>query len=256
MASPADLGWPADLDQWNGHLRDRGPIYTETLYHLSDYQADHWRVVEPCNAITASIFVFIVIYWLVRLRGEYRRHPFVLAGMVILLVGGVGGTIFHAFRQWPLFLVMDFVPIALLSLMASIYLWIRLRPGWLPWWFVVLLAVTAMSLLNLFISVLQPARQVSIVLHYLTLAVLIVTPLVLVLIRTRGRHSQWIKLGLVCFGFAILFRYLDPVLSALPTGTHFLWHLGGAATTCCLIEYFYRIETEPLAALPAQAVVA
>jgi hypothetical protein len=252
MPSPAELGWPADLDQWNGHLRDRGPIYTETLYHHADYVADQWRVVEPCNAITASIFIFIVGYWLVRLRGEYRRHPFVLAGLVILLVGGVGGTIFHAFRQWPIFLFMDFVPIALLSLMASIYMWVRLRPQWM----VVLFAIVGISLLNLFISVLNPARQVGIILHYITLAVLIVTPLALVLIRTRGRHSQWIKLGIVCFGFAILCRYLDPVLSALPTGTHFLWHLGGAATTCCLIEYFYRIETEPLAVLPAEPVAA
>ncbi|HEV3146488.1 MAG TPA: hypothetical protein VGZ47_21555 [Gemmataceae bacterium] len=252
MAEAADLGWPAELDQWNGHLRDRGPIYTETLYHHAAYEANNWHVVEPCNAITASVFIFIVGFWLIRLRGQYRRHPFVLAGMVILLVGGVGGTIYHAFRQWPVFLYMDFGPIALLSLMAAIYLCARLRLQW----YLVVLAIFGIVLLNFFLFLLDLAGQVRILVGYLLLAVLIVTPLALVLIRTRGRHSQWIKLGVVSFAFAILFRYLDPVLSTLPTGTHFLWHLGGAATTYCLIEYFSRIEIEPLAASPVQAFAA
>jgi hypothetical protein len=253
MAAETEVFDAGNIDQWNGRLpRDHGPVYTETLHNLPAYFADGWRVVEPCNAITASVFVFIVVYWLIRLRGQYRNHPFVMCGLPILLIGGIGGTLYHAFRQWPIFLFMDFGPIALLSLMAAIYLWLRLRPQW----YLVVLAIFGIVVLNLSLFALDLAGQVRILVGYLFLAVLVVTPLVLVLIRTRGRHSQWIKLGVVCFGLAILCRYLDPVLSTLPTGTHFLWHLGGAATTYCLIEYFYRIETEPLSALPVQSVTA
>src|SRR5262249_38961171 len=244
MPDPASPLAPDSSDPWSAQLPDHGPVYTETLHRWNPY------IVEPCNAITASIFVFIVIYWLVRLRGRYRSYPFMMCGMAILLAGGIGGTIYHAFREWRFFFYLDVVPIVLLSAVAAIYLWIRLRPKWMY----VFLAVSGVLILNLAAYFFRPQRHLAIILHYLSLAALVITPLVVVLVRTRYRHANWIKLAVVCFGFAFLFRFLDPVLSQLPPGTHFLWHLGGAATTYCLMEYFYRIESEPLVALPLQPV--
>jgi hemolysin III len=171
--------------------------------------------------------------------------------MAILLAGGIGGTIYHAFRQWQFFFYLDVVPIVLLCAVAAIYLWIRLRPKWMY----IFIALAIVPIVNLVTYFFRGQRHLAIMVHYLSLAALVVTPLVMVLVRTNYRHAKWIKLALVCFGFAFLFRFLDPVLKQLPTGTHFLWHLGGAATTYCLMEYFYRIETEPLAPLPAPAVV-
>src|SRR5262245_51724686 len=113
------------FDQWHTQMPDNGPVYTETVHRWNPY------VVEPCNAITASVFVFIVIIWLVRLRGHYRSYPFMMCGMAILLAGGIGGTIYHAFRQWQFFFYLDVVPIVLLCAVAAIYLWIRLRPKWM-----------------------------------------------------------------------------------------------------------------------------
>jgi hemolysin III len=82
---------------------------------------------------------------------------------------------------------------------------------------------------------------------------LILVPAAIVLIRTRYRYLNLILLTLVCFGFAILFRFLDPVMGPiLPMGSHWLWHVGGAACTVILSEYYYRIETEPIAPLPWQ----
>src|SRR5579864_6353866 len=164
MAAGTEVFGAGTIDQWNGRLpRDHGPIYTETLHNLPAYFADGWRMVEPCNAVTASVFIFIAAFWLVRLRGRYRRHPFVMSGLVILLVGGIGGTVYHAFRQWPIFLAMDFVPISLLSLMAAIYLWVRLRP---QWYFVVLIIV-GIVLLMLAMVALRPPGQMGINVGYL-----------------------------------------------------------------------------------------
>jgi len=236
-------------DPWHDNLRDGGPVYTETLHNWDTYEAGNWHVIEWCNAITALAFVVIVVVWLVRLRGQYRAHPFVLTGMAILLVGGIGGTIYHAFRKWPFFLAMDVVPIALLCAIASIYLWVRLRPRW----YYVAAAILAVVAVNGGDYFVRTHRHLAIIINYLSLTALIVVPLIIVLVRTRFRHSNWIKLGVVCFGFAILFRFLDPILRQLPTGTHFIWHLGGAATTYCLTEYFYRIETEPLSPLPIES---
>lgn len=219
-------------------IADHGPLYVET---------DFSRVIrEPCNAITAFLFVILALFWLYRLRGRFRQHPFTTFCLPILLVGGVGGTLFHALRIHPIFFYMDVIPILILVLLGAGYLWIRLRPR-----FVHLLAMLLLLVLMQLPFALSRETHYAIVAHYLTLATLILVPVTLTLVKTRFRHVQLIKLTLVCFGWAILFRFLDPLTAPiLPgLGTHWLWHTFGAITTALLAEYFYRLETEPLAPL-------
>ena len=52
-----------------GRGPDGGPMYLET--NLERF------IAEPFNAASAAMFLLIVAYWLVRLRGQYRRHLFV-----------------------------------------------------------------------------------------------------------------------------------------------------------------------------------
>jgi hypothetical protein len=224
-----------DPDYWNQRLADRGPPYVETDFSRA--------IVEPCNAITAFFFVLIVIYWVWKLWGHFREHPFVCLCMPILLAGGIGGTLYHALRRYPVFFFLDVVPIGLLVVMGSIYLWIRLRPRL---WHVLVLAVGVLVFPLLF--VLHVETHVAIVIHYAMLALMVLIPVTIVLIRTRYRHVNLIKLTLVCFGFALLFRFIDPLSAkVLPgIGTHWLWHTLGALTTTILAEYFYRLETEPI----------
>src|SRR5262249_17678621 len=80
-------------------------------------------------------------------------------------------------------------------------------------------------------------------LSYAMLALLILVPLTIVLVRTRCRHVGWVATALVAFGIAWFCRLADgwegPLL---PMGTHWLWHTFGAITTAALTEYVYRIE--------------
>jgi len=207
-------GW-----QYGERIADHGPLYVET---------DFTRLIrEPCNAITAFLFVILSLVWLYRLRGQYRLHPFTTVCLPILLIGGIGGTLFHAFRRHPIFFYMDVIPILVLVLLGAGYLW------------------------ELPFALLRETHY-AIVAHYVTLATLILIPVAVTLVKTRFRHAQLIKLTIVCFGWAILFRFLDPLTAPiLPgLGTHWLWHTLGAVTTALLAEYFFRLETEPLAPLP------
>src|SRR5947209_1228716 len=96
----------AAVDYWTDRLAsDKGPIYVET--NLNRF------IREPFNAVTALAFVVLVIVWLVRLRGRYRQHPFLMACLPILLAGGIGGTLYHGLRRWPAMLVLDVAPIGL-----------------------------------------------------------------------------------------------------------------------------------------------
>jgi hypothetical protein len=233
----------ADVDLLNTRLPDNGPRYAET---------DLTRFIrEPFNAVTALAFVAIVVVWLVRLRGRYRQHPFLMTCLPILLAGGIGGTLYHGLRRWPAMLALDVVPIVLLVVAGSIYLCIRLWPKRWP------IVVACMPLTFLPIpaaDALHLKMHTAIIIHYMMLATLILVPVALTLIRTRFRHANLIWLTLTFFGLAILCRYLDPFSAAvLPMGTHWLWHLGGAATTAVLSEYFYRLEREPLAAAEPEA---
>jgi hypothetical protein len=81
---------------------------------------------------------------------------------------------------------------------------------------------------------------------YAFLASLILLPAILVLIRMRFRFGGWVVAGVVSFAAALFFRFADDIRDGagplLPMGTHWLWHLFGAAATAFVLEYFYRLE--------------
>ena len=231
---------PEAPDTPNPILRgpDRGPLYTETPAELKAGLTYPGTVAAPWNAATAFLFVLIVVYWAVRLRGRIRRHPFLAISLPLLFVGGVGGTLYHGLRAWVGFFLMDVLPIYLLGLIVSVYWWVRLGPRVRN----LLLMIVVLCFFQL-IGTWQLENQWKIQLSYAMLAMLIVVPLALVLIRTRARHWPWVATAFVSFGIAWFFRIADTWEPALlPMGTHWLWHTFGAATTFALAEYVWLIE--------------
>lgn len=89
---------------------DGGIIYGETnMHHLFP---------EPLNTITAIFFIAIAIYWLVRLYGFSAQFVFLSISAYVLLIGSIGGTVYHGLRLYPFFILMDWIPILLLCMMA------------------------------------------------------------------------------------------------------------------------------------------
>lgn len=208
---------------------DRGPIYVET--HLDRL------IAEPWNAATAVLFLVLAAYWLIRLRGRYRRHAFLTACMFILIVGGVGGTVYHAFRSHMVWLFMDWLPILLLAVAVAVWLWLRaLR----PWWLVFIVVPPFIVLPPMGFRALP--HHMAINCGYSAQALLLLAPAVIVLVRTRGAHWPWPAGALVCFVLALLARAADSAAgSFLPMGSHWLWHVFGAATGHCMSMYIYRL---------------
>jgi hypothetical protein len=226
------------VDAPRGRAVDGGPIYTETPPEISAHQPSPRLIAEPWNAATAFLFVVIVLYWAARLRGRLGRYPFLAVALPILLVGGIGGTLYHGLRNWVGYFLMDVVPIWILGLIVSVYWWIRLGPKLYH-----LLTMFAVLALMQVLGHWQLPAHLAINLSYALLALLIVVPLTIVLVRTRFRHAGWVATAMVSFGIAWFCRLADawdPPL--LPMGTHWLWHTFGAITTAALTEYVYRIE--------------
>ena len=216
---------------------DFGPFYVETPDEVRRLEPYPGWIAEPWNAATGVLFVLIVIVWVWRLRGRYRQYPFLTMTLPLLFVGGVGGTLYHGLRNWVGYFLMDVIPIYLLGLFATLYLWIRLGPKirYLVGMLGVLILLQALGHWKL------PLHW-SINVSYGCLAIIMLAPIVIVLLRTRFRDAGWVGASLASFGIAWICRIADvwrPPL--LPMGTHWLWHTFGALTTWCLSEYLYRV---------------
>jgi hemolysin III len=221
-------------DFLNQSYRDGGPYYTETLTGLDR------TLVEPWNAVSALAFLALVLFYALRLRGRYGQYLFLCGCLPILAVGGIGGTLYHGLRRYPFFLVMDYMPIFVLVMASSLYLWRRVIPRW---WYLPILVMAYLLLATVLFR--QVPRQIAITLNYALLGLFTLLPTVLVLVSTRWRHSGWIGLALGAFGVALVFRYADTLEPPLlPMGTHWLWHLFGAFAAGGLAEYLYRLRRE------------
>ena len=96
---------------------DGGPIYAET--DLSGF------IAEPWNALSSLAIVLPAIYWAIKLKGQVRTYTFIYYCVPLLFLGGTGSTLFHAFRAHRGFLMMDWMPTAILMLSVSIYFWYK-----------------------------------------------------------------------------------------------------------------------------------
>ena len=162
----------------------------------------------------------------------------------ILLAGGVGGTLYHATRTSFAFFLLDVVPISVLGLAGAVFMAIRYWGG-RGWWFVPGATAFYIGINGLLFAALDPGQTLAVNLSYASLAVVVLTPITLVLVRTKFRHGGWIVAGFVAFVIAWCFRLVDRrVELMLPMGSHWLWHTFGATATAFLIEYFYRVEGE------------
>lgn len=235
----------------NNRLPDRGPRYKETP--ADPYAPNAAAIAEPWNTATAFLFVVLVGYWVWRLWGRFRQFPFLTACLPILFAGAVGGTLYHATRTREVYFLLDVIPISLLGLAAAIYLIVRLTVSAgavrvaVPAVGLIVFYLFVNGLLFRFIEFPNPNLRVN--LSYASLALLLICPLAVVLVRTRFRNGRWIVGGVAAFLIAWFCRLADNTLAVdWPMGTHWLWHTFGAVTTFALMEYFYRLESSKMLA--------
>jgi len=214
---------------------DGGPIYYETSFDR--------LIAEPWNAASAAIFLVLVVMWAVRLRGRHGRFAFLSGCLPVLAIGGLGGTLYHAFRISRVFFLLDVWPILLLCFAASVYLWVKCLPRWWHVCFIVPPFIVLQPLLFQFVPLHQAINA-----SYAMMGGMIAVPTGLVLAQTRFRHGRWVFLALACFATALFFRAADawrPPL--LPIGTHWLWHAFGALACAAVTEFLYRFRRDELA---------
>ena len=215
-------------------LPDLGPVYHET--HLNRL------IVEPFNAVSSlTMSIAALLIWFLLIRKDYRSHPFLAYVYVpLIFIGGIGSTIYHAFRASPLFLYMDVLPVLLLSILLSLFYWYKVYPNWFFLFFMAVMIVLARGLPVMF---LKGADAINV--SYLLSGLLIIIPLAVFMYRTRFAGWQNVFYSVTALLLALLFRYIDNFDHLiLPMGTHWLWHVFSGIGVWFFGVYIFR-TSEP-----------
>jgi hypothetical protein len=212
-------------------MPDGGPIYCET--------GEPGFLAEPWNTWTELAFVLLALYWAWRLRGRYHEHRFVAICLPLILVGGLGGFLFHGFRTQRIFLMIDVIPILVLLPSSAAYLCYRITGRvWAGLAYALGLVVAAVLL---FRSMQPGFRPYALV--YVLAAVVMALPVVIEAVRNRGRGTRYVVGAVACAGVGSAFHLGDGRwCEVLPMGTHWLWHVLAAAAVHLLIAYLVATD--------------
>jgi hypothetical protein len=219
---------------YNQTLPDGGPLYTETN--------PEQFIVEPWNALSSLFIVIPAVIWLYRIRGEFKAYGFLLYCIPLMIVGGTGSTIFHAFRASTFFLFMDVLPTAILSLSLGIYFWLKVVK---KWWLIILLLL--LSIIPRFIFFRDLPQNTAINVSYAFTGAFIAIPLILILLKTSGYKIRTVTAAILLFILALVFRETDTYpIALLPMGTHFLWHVFSGFGAYFILDYLYAFRKREL----------
>lgn len=231
------------LHDHGNHIHDHGPHYYE-------FHEDLW-IKEPWNAGSSVFFLVPVIYWYWRLRGQYKDHRIMMIILPFLAINGIGSTLYHAFRNSDVFLIMDGAPAAIMSLIVTYYFWYLLFPRWYIPGLILLGSFVLRGFMFWGVSegVIAIPRQQAVNLSYFITGVMIILPTLMILLKTRWYKWELIFASVILLSLALLFRVLDTYDDpGLPMGTHWLWHIVSAFSVFTLgyyLVYLKRKELKP-----------
>lgn len=217
---------------------DHGPMYNEFVHDT--------LIHEPWNAYSSLCFFIPVIFWLIYLRGKYRTYGIITALLPLLFLNGLGSTLFHAFRASNWFLLLDWLPAALMTLILSIYFWYRVTQKlWKAIGVVGVFYILAFTMVKILSQ--QTGLSGPSIGYFFTGAAFLV-PIIIDLKRNQWKHAGLYVVSLFCLVLALLFRILDypspNPFAWLPQGTHFLWHVTSSLAVFTLGFYIYKTTNE------------
>jgi hypothetical protein len=210
-------------------LADGGGYYAETNLNFF--------IVEPWNAISSLAFLLPVGYWLIRLRGRYVEYKEIIICLPFLFLGGLGSTLFHAFRASWMLILMDVLPVLIASVGTSVYFWLRVLP---QRWGLLGIIGAYFALQFLFFRFLPSPYNINV--SYFVRGVVLFLPMVLMAQKIRRQElSNDLWLAIAFFIIALIFRALDKeVTFVMYMGSHWLWHISTVVGVFYLSEFMYN----------------
>ncbi|MEO1255387.1 MAG: hypothetical protein AAFY41_10960 [Bacteroidota bacterium] len=219
---------------------DGGPVYAETDLNLF--------ISEPWNAISSLAIALPSVYWAIKLKWNFRDYGFLFFLMPLLFLGGIGSTLYHAFRSSRFLLWMDVLPTAIVTLSVGIYFWNKILPK--KWQ--VATVIIPVTLLR-FAIYQYIDGQFAINLSYFITGSLIFSPVLLYLFKNNWKYAFPIILSIFFLSISLVFRRIDfSVAEIIPIGSHFLWHIFSGFGAFYMAKYLFLIRRDELELINAQ----
>lgn len=211
-------------------LPDGGPMYMETEVGR--------LILEPWNALSSLLMLIPAIYWIYIMHKANQQSTLMWIVIVLVIIGGIGSALYHAFRVHVAFLIMDVLPSAILTIILSVYFWIKVFH---KWWYTLLVFVPFIAIRFLLWSNLP--EFIAINLSYFVTGASIGIPIIIYLFKTAFEGWRFVLYGIVAFSVALIFRQIDNTpIRFLPMGTHFLWHAFSAVGAYYIMGYLFIIK--------------
>ncbi len=219
-------------------ITDGGPIYAET--NLSNI------IAEPWNAVSSLAIVAPAVFWAFQLKKyPFKDYGFMWFCIPLLILGGLGSTLFHGFRNSEFFLYLDVLPTAILTLSVAIYFWIKVLPKW-GYTFAIFVPFV---ILRIYLFDWLSDHAAANFAYFIT-GTLIFLPILMYLHRIRYFSSKWILLSIFMLGLSLFFREIDMRgWFQFPMGTHFLWHIFSGFGAYFLARFLFLLRTQELKSL-------
>lgn len=175
---------------------------------------------EPLNALTNLAFILAGILLVAALRRDEaaRGDPAIVALVALIFLVGIGSGLFHTFATvWAV--LADVIPVALFILL---YMYLALyRFVALPLWG----ALVGVAIVLLLVAVMPLVFGFGVATYGVALAAMLGVGGFLHFGR-RHPAGRPILVAAGVFALSLACRTADlPLCAALPSGTHYLWHL-------------------------------
>ncbi len=193
--------------------------------------------VEPLNTVSCLAFILVALYWAYRTRLNICRYPLIVMVVPLLVVGGVGGMVHHAFRTYRAWRHIDILMAFYGVAMGCVYFWRRVSQGWFKAFLLTLLFPLFLRI------VLYDVKINSASVVFVGMALALAIPLAIDGFRSGGKHMGMPMAASLLFCVAVFFRELDAFPEIVGKyGTHFLWHLFAAVSVCVVLSYVYHLN--------------
>ncbi len=209
-----------------------------------EYHAEYF-IKQPWNAISSLIFFIPIIYWIIKLKPNFKKYSILTAILPLLFLNGLGSTLFHAFEPNIVFGLLDAVPPMLMVIFLSSYFWRKVTFSWGKGVLIVL-GCYGINILMMYVLHAVFEFKGAFNIAYLISGLTLLTPIVMFLMKTGWKQWKLIALALTFITLALLFRVLDKVVPAywpvLTQGTHFLWHVFSAFAVFPLGRFLIYVQ--------------
>ena len=213
-------------------IKDGGHLYHET-------NPDN-LIVEPWNAFSSLFIALPAIYWGFKTYKNFRQFKFLWFCIPLMLLNGMGSTLFHAFRASVFFLYLDMLPAAILTLGVSLYFWNKVVRN--PW---LVLGIFLPAFLSRYIGYQFLPYFVAINVSYAIGGTFLFLPILIFIRRHHYHYATDIFISVMSLIVALIFRTIDTMdVIPLPMGTHFLWHIFSGIGGYYLASYLYKIKKD------------